>query len=313
MTAAAPDPVRLDLALIRLHPELSRRKAREAIEKGQVDLGGQTVREAGHAVADSGEVRWHPNRKAQRRARLSLPLLYADEALLILDKPPGLLSVPSSPDAHDEDTALARVMDYARHLTPHRPFAAQVHRLDRDTSGALAFALTPAARTALRALFREHRIERRYAALVEGTPREDKGLEDLPLHDEYEGGRRRVARPGEPSRPALTRWSVVERFAGGALLEVVLETGRQHQIRVHLAHAGLPVIGDRVYRGAWAAPALRSAPRQMLHARLLAFAHPLTGAAVRVLSPLPEDFRKALATLRRGAARRPPAHRRPRP
>jgi 23S rRNA pseudouridine1911/1915/1917 synthase len=293
--------MRLDLALIRRHPELSRRKAREVIEKGQVDVDGDAVVEPGHAVAEAAVIRWDPNRKARSRARSSLPVLYRDEWLAVVDKPAGLLSVPTIPGG-DEDTALARVRDYARHLSPRRPYAAAVHRLDRDTSGALAFALKPEARAALRELFREHRMERQYAALVEGTPRQDRGEVALPLHEDYEAGRRRVARPGEPGKEALTRWSVRERLAGAALLDVELATGRQHQIRVHLAHVGLPVLGDAVYRGRAGRPPA-AVPRQMLHARRLAFLHPFTGTEVSVESPLPDDFREVLSMLRRTSRR----------
>jgi len=270
-------------------------------------------------VTEATEIRWDRNRKATPKTRISLPLLYADEDLVIVDKPAGLLSVPTSPDAKDEDTALARVMDYARHRKPRRPFAGAVHRLDRDTSGALAFALNAETKSALRGLFREHRIERTYAAIVLGAPRADQGTIDAPIHDAYEGGRRRIAGPGEPSREAVTRFKVLERLEGGALLEVELETGRQHQIRLHLAHIGLSVLGDPVYGRATGtgarkaagpraprAPAARAPaprapapPRQMLHARSLAFSHPRTGAAVRAESPLPEDFRAALKRLRR--------------
>jgi 23S rRNA pseudouridine1911/1915/1917 synthase len=294
--------MRLDLALIRLHPELSRRKAREVIEKGQVDVEGVTVLAPGAPVDDRAAIRFEPSRKARRRARSSLPILFEDDWLAVVDKPPGLLSVPTSAGAR-EDTALARVLDYARHRHPRRPYAAAVHRLDRDTSGALAFALRPDARAALRDLFRGHRIERRYVALVEGTPREERGEVDAPLFEEYEGGRRRVARRGEPSRAALTRWAVRERFAAGALLDVELGTGRQHQIRVHLAHVGLPVLGDAVYRGEGRGAPPAAASRQMLHARLLAFAHPFTGERVSVESPVPEDMRRAIAALRRAGPR----------
>lgn len=299
--------MRLDLALIARHPELSRRRARDVIEKGQVTVGGRVVTEAGEAVAADAAIEWDPNRPARRRARLSLPILYADGTVLVLDKPAGLLAVPTSPGLDDEDTAFARVKEYARHLSPRRPYAGIVHRLDRDTSGALAFALSPEARGALRTMFREHRMERRYVALVRGAPRAEAGTIDRPIAEVYEGGRRRIARPGEPSRPAVTHWTVLERLDGATLLEVTLETGRQHQIRLHLAHEGWPILGDPVYGAS-----LRGgppAPRQMLHARLLAFEHPLTGAAVRAESPLPDDFRRVLGALRSG--RRPPAARPP--
>jgi 23S rRNA pseudouridine1911/1915/1917 synthase len=290
---------RLDLALIARHPGLSRRKAREVIEKGQVLVDGRLVREPGLMVGEGADLRWDPNRQALPRARLSLARLYEDEHVLIVDKPAGLLSVPTSDEAPaDEDTALGRVQEYARRRHPKRPFVGRVHRLDRDTSGALAFALSAPARAGLIDLFRAHQVERRYLALVEGEPRTEHGVMDQPLHEAYEGGRRRIAKPGEPGRPALTRWRVVERLPGAALLEVELGTGRQHQIRVHLAHAGLPVLGDPVYRRR-AAPALVAAPRQMLHAAVLGFSHPVTGEAVRVESPWPDDFKAVRTALRK--------------
>ena len=294
------------MALIRAHPGMSRRKAQDVIEKGQVTVDGTTVLDKGRDVPDSATLVWDPNKPARRRARISLPVLYEDETILIVDKPAGLLAVPTSPDAEGEDTTLARVQDYVRHLTPRHPYVGVVHRIDRDTSGALAFALSAAARPPLRELFREHRIERRYAALVRGDPRGERGRVDAPIHDAYEAGRRRVARPGEPSRPALTLWTVVERFVGAALLDVELRTGRQHQIRVHLAHAGIPILGDPVYGRARGAPAggPLEAPRQMLHARLLAFTHPLLGRAVRAESPPPADFQAVVESLRRLAAGR---------
>jgi 23S rRNA-/tRNA-specific pseudouridylate synthase len=144
-------------------------------------------------------------------------------------------------------------------------------------------------------------MERRYAALVEGVPPAEEGQVDAPIYDVYEAGRRRLARPGEPAHDARTRWRVLERFPAGALLEVELETGRQHQIRLHLAHLGLPIVGDPVY----GRPARRIviASRQMLHARHLAFVHPMTGERVEADSPLPADFRATLAALRRPSGR----------
>jgi 23S rRNA pseudouridine1911/1915/1917 synthase len=291
----------MDVALIRLHPELSRRKAREVIEKGQVLLEGLVVRQPGRLVQGGATIEWDANRRALPRARLSLPILYQDEALLVVDKPAGLLVVPSGPGGAAEDTAFSRVLEYARHLEPRRPYAGLVHRLDRDTSGALAFALRAEARRGLIDLFREHRIERRYAAIVEGRPAAARGIVDAPIADAYRGGRRRIARPTEEASPAVTLFTVQERFRGAAWLDVQLETGRQHQIRLHLAHLGLPVLGDRVYRPRGSGPPVVRVERQMLHARLLALRHPLTGEMLRVESPLPRDFQETLAVLRRGS------------
>jgi 23S rRNA pseudouridine1911/1915/1917 synthase len=292
MLGSLLNAVRLDLALIRLHPGLSRRRARAAIEKGQVTVDGERAREPGREVPPTAAVRWDPNLKALPRARSSLPVLYEDEHVLVLDKPAGLLSVPTPGAPAGEDSVLARARDYAARRSGSE--ARRVHRLDRDTSGALAFALTREARAALIRAFREHRIERLYLALVAPPPREDRGIVDLPLRDSWQGGRRGVARPGEASKPALTRWRVRARYSGAALLEVLLGTGRQHQIRVHLAHAGMPVVGDRIYGGGKGP----RASRPMLHAASLRFAHPVSGAEVSVASALPADFERALSALR---------------
>jgi 23S rRNA pseudouridine1911/1915/1917 synthase len=288
--------VRLDLLLIRHHPGLSRRKARDVIEKGQVSVDGRPAREAGGEVSEDALVVYDPSRRALSRARCTLPVLYEDEHVIVVDKPAGLLTVPSAPGRHDEDTALGRVQDYAHRRKPRGAYAERVHRLDRETSGAIAFALSREARAGLIRTFRDHRIERRYLAIAEGEPKGESGTVDTPLRAAWVSGRRGVARPGEESRPARTRWRVRERLPGAVLLEVELETGRQHQIRVHLAHVGLPVLGDPVYgRPGRGRPVAR---RPMLHALRLAFAHPITGARVAVESPPPEDFQRALAALR---------------
>jgi 23S rRNA pseudouridine1911/1915/1917 synthase len=290
--------MRLDLLLVRAHPGLSRRKAREVIEKGQVRVGGELVREPGRDLPESAAIDFDPNRRALSRVRCTLPVLYEDEHVIVVDKPAGLLSVPTGPRGVDEDTALARVKDYAQRLKPHGGFAERVHRLDRDTSGALAFALSHEARAGLIDTFRHHRIERRYLAIVEGEPRAEHGTVDAPLRLEWTSGRKAVAREGEEAEDALTRFRVRERFSRAALLEVELETGRQHQIRVHLAHVGLPVAGDPVY-GRGEGPAGTRPRRPLLHAASLAFAHPVTGLRVAVECPPPEDFARALAALRR--------------
>jgi 23S rRNA pseudouridine1911/1915/1917 synthase len=288
--------MRLDLLLIRRHPALSRRKARDVIEKGQVRVGDELVREAGRDVPESASVAFDPNRKALPKARLTLPVLHQDEHVLVIDKPAGLLSVPAAPGAGEQDTALGRVQDYAHRRQPHGGYAERVHRLDRDTSGALAFALSREARAGLIRTFRDHRIERRYLAIVVGQPRAESGTIDAPVREAWLSGRRGVASPGEAAQPARTHWRLRERLTGASLVELTLETGRQHQVRVHLAHLGLPILGDPIYgRPARGRPL---AGRPMLHAAHLAFAHPVTGVKVVVDSPLPADFARVLAKLR---------------
>jgi 23S rRNA pseudouridine1911/1915/1917 synthase len=288
--------MRLDLALIRQNPGLSRRRAQAAIEKGQVTVDGARVREAGFDVSDEARISWDPNRKALPRARSALPVLYQDDHVLVVDKPAGLLTVPAGPRPADEDSALGHVRDYVRRLRPRGGFVERVHRLDRNTTGAVAFALSREARAALIQLFRTHAIERRYVVVVAGSPRSEEGVVDAPLRDAWVSGRKAVAREGEAQKPARTRWRVRERLEGATVLEVTLDTGRQHQIRVHLAHIGLPVLGDRVY--GHPDRQVLPAPRPLLHAGHLAFAHPMTGQRVAVESPLPGDFTRAVARLR---------------
>jgi 23S rRNA pseudouridine1911/1915/1917 synthase len=284
---------RLDLVLITRRPGLSRRRARAAIEKGQVTLSGVVVREPGRLVPEDVDLTFDPSRPALARARLELPRLFEDEHILIVDKPAGLLSVPTP--GGQEDSVVGRVRAYATRLR-RGAFARAVHRLDRETSGALALALTRDAAAGLIAQFRDHRIERRYRCVVLGRPGADAGIVDAPIRERYAGGRRGIARPGEAARPAVSRWRVIERLRGAALLEVELYTGRQHQIRAHLAHVGLPILGDAVY-GPAGSPA--RANRILLHAAVLGFAHPVTGEAVRFESPLPADFVRAMRALRR--------------
>lgn len=292
--------MRLDLLLIRKYPALSRRKARDVIEKGQVSVAGERVREAGRELPESAAIVFDPNRKALAKARCTLRVLHEDDHVLVVDKPAGLLSVPATPGAPHEDTALGRVQDYARRKRPGG-WAERVHRLDRDTSGALAFALSREARAGLIQSFRDHRIERRYLAIVVGRPASESGTIDAPVREAWVSGRRGVAAPGEPARDARTHFRLRERLAGASLLELTLETGRQHQVRVHLAHLSLPILGDPVYgRPARGRPLAR---RPMLHAARLAFAHPVSGVRVAVDSPLPPDFERVLATLRRQAPR----------
>lgn len=295
---------RLDRALMALYAGLSRRKAQDAIAKGQVTAAGTTVWEPGLAVKDQTVIVWNPNRKVERRPRIDLPVLHEDEYLVVVDKPAGLLSVPTTAADKREDTAWRRVQE-GLGRGGRRAYAGVVHRLDRGTSGALVFAKDPVVRAALRSLFRAHRIERRYLALVAGTPRAEEGIVDAPIRDAYVSGRRAVAKPGEPSRQARTSWRVLERLGRYSLLEVAPRTGRQHQIRIHLAHLGVPVAGDAVYGRRTATTVDLRLGRLLLHAHVIEFAHPVTGRLLRGTSPLPADFATLLRRLRRTGAPHP--------
>jgi 23S rRNA pseudouridine1911/1915/1917 synthase len=173
-----------------------------------------------------------------------------------------------------------------------------VHRLDKETSGSLVFARTREALRSLQETFHAHRIDREYVAIVEGDVRAP-GVFEAPLVADRGDLRRGVARPGEAGKRAVTRYRPLERFGRATLVSVRLETGRTHQIRVHFAAAGHPVIGDSVYRRRDGLSAPVDAPRQMLHALVLGFAHPGTGEPVRAVSIIPADFIGVLEKLRR--------------
>jgi 23S rRNA pseudouridine1911/1915/1917 synthase len=283
--------MRLDLAVSQKF-HLSRRAAREAVRSGRVDVAGKPCDEPGQDVPPDADLRFHADRPLRRHVKTRLVVLYEDDDVLIVDKPAGLLTVAT--EAREKDTLWSRALHYLQHRYGGRPHAGIVHRLDKDTSGALVFARNRAAHHELHDRFRTHAIDREYVALVEGAPA-DSGTFDADLVREP-GLRRSVARPGQEGRRAVTRYKTVERLGDAALVSIRPETGRTHQIRVHFSAAGHPILGDRVY--ARPGTGARSAPRQMLHARRLGFPHPRTGETVSAESPLPDDFEKVLSLLR---------------
>lgn len=234
---------------------------------------------------------------AGRRPDGRLDLLHAERDLIVVNKPAGLLTIPSAPGRGEhEDSVLGRARAYARHKRGRQAYAGMLHRLDRGTSGALAVALSREVHAAGRLLFREHRFERVYLAIVEGVPRKAEGTIDAPISSAYVGGRRAVDTSDDDALPARTHYKVVRALgARAALLEVRLDTGRQHQIRIHLSSIGHPVAGDRVYGRSRASA--RPGDRPMLHAWKLAFPHPLTEAPISVEAPIPRDMAKAIEGL----------------
>ena len=214
-----------------------------------------------------------------------LGIAYEDQHLIVVDKPAGIVVHPAP--GHSTGTLVHGLLGRLGGGGPERPGI--VHRLDRDTSGLLVVARTEEAYRGLRNLVRRRKLERRYKALVCGRPRSWRGRIEAPIgRDRHEPTR--MSLDTDNPRDAITHFEVDQLLDGHALLDVRLETGRTHQIRVHLAAIGLPVVGDSVY--GVRDPDLA---RQFLHAWRLAFPHPVTGELVEVESPLPPDLQAALA------------------
>jgi RluA family pseudouridine synthase len=217
-------------------------------------------------------------------------LLHRDETLVVVDKAAGVLTV-GRPGSRER----CLLDDLRRDGLPVAP----VHRLDRDTSGVLLLCLDKSRRTEIEMLFREHKVEKRYLALVAGVPQPRAATIDVPITDT--GARARVDRRG---RRAVSHYEVLETCSGrqgsAALVRVATETGRHHQVRVHLAHLGCPLLGDTVYARK-PGEARRQAPRAMLHASWIALPHPVTGKRLRVEAKPPEDFAACLDSLRKPA------------
>ena len=293
--------MRLDKRLKAEQPDLSWRQIREAIEKGQVTVDGRVQRDPGLDVYGDAVIDLDRNRPAQSRARASFDILHEDDEIIVLNKPAGLLSIPSSPEAgKSEDTVLRRVREYMEFKLGHKSYVGMLHRLDRDTSGSLAVALSKDAHAAGRELFKEHRFERHYLALVKGVPDPPKGTIHARISSGYRDGRRKLVDADKSGLDATTDYKVRERLKDAALLELRLHTGRQHQIRLHLEKLGHPLIGERVYAGEQAnRPTGQQVPanRNMLHAWTLAFPHPITGKKIAVEAPLPGDFVRTMKRL----------------
>lgn len=222
-------------------------------------------------------------------------VVYEDEHLLVVDKPVGL-SVHPGPGHESDSLVNGLLVDYPEIRgvgEPDRPGI--VHRIDRDTSGLLIVARTQKAHDLLSEMIREHRVRRTYVALVRGGPDTGEGVIDAPLgRDPRHRQRQAVVEDG---RSARTRFRVKERLARTTLLELELETGRTHQIRVHLSSIGNAVVGDALYGRAARGPSGLS--RQFLHAVALSFKHPVTDAQLEITSPMPDDLRLSLEAARR--------------
>lgn len=290
---------------IALHfPAISLTRIRRAIREGAARVNGRQrmqgwILQPGDQISlkiDPGEP------TAAKPEDIPLDILFEDDDLLIINKPVNLLSHPS----HTEKSGTL-MNAIAWHLLHHaqagksaaRPVL--LHRLDRDTSGVIAIAKNDRATRIVTKAFRKRRVSKRYLALVAGVVAPDSGEIAAPIgRSPHTWPRWRVIESGDP---AQTRFVVKERFAQLTLLELEPLTGRTHQLRIHCAHFGHPIIGDQVYKGNGATPVVVvpgiKTKHQLLHAHSLAFRHPTTGAEMTFTAPLPQAMKEALAQLRR--------------
>ena len=294
---AASGGERLDALLSRALPGVSRSFAQKLIEDGRVASGGRPVKKSLRPAA--GQVFTVDVPEAEppdvRPQAIPLDVVYEDADVIVVNKPKGMVVHPAP--GHPDGTLVNALMAHCGASLSGingvlRPGI--VHRIDKDTSGLVIAAKNDAAHAALAAQLKDHTLSRTYEAVVCGAPREDSGTVNAPI-GRSRSDRKKQAVTEYNSRPAVTHWEVLERFPGYAHVRCRLETGRTHQIRVHMAYIGHPILGDAVYGRR--KPELGQSS-QCLHARALRFVHPRTGEPTEVTCPLPPYFEAVLRTLR---------------
>jgi 23S rRNA pseudouridine1911/1915/1917 synthase len=298
--------VRLDRFLAESLP-VSRSELQRWIAEGRVTVAG-VARTAAARMREGERVVVDPPPPAPTEARpesgIRFEVVYVDDDLVVVDKPPGLVVHPSRghPGGTLVNGLLALGLFSREDSATYRPGI--VHRLDKGTSGVMVVARTPHARDALGEQFRAHTVERSYEAIVVGKAA--RCTFDT-LHGRHPRERLRFTTRVRAGRRAVTHVTVIAHLRGATHIECTLETGRTHQIRVHLAESGTPVLGDPVYGKLPRDERVRAAGEhlghQALHARVLGFLHPRTGGPVRFEAPAPADFREAIAALRRANPR----------
>jgi 23S rRNA pseudouridine1911/1915/1917 synthase len=302
---------RLDRFLAAAAANLSRTRVKSLIEAGHASIDGATATDPSHLVraGQTAALRLPPPADpAPSGENIALEIVFEDEHLIVIDKPAGLVVHPAA--GHESGTLVNALLAHCGAGLSgiggvKRPGI--VHRLDKDTSGLLVAAKTDAAHHGLARLFADHGktlpLTRAYLAFVWGTPARPSGSIDAPLARHATGRQKIAVVPAGRGRRALTHWRLIESFAGEAsLISCRLETGRTHQIRVHMAHIGHPVLGDPVYATGFksktarlpraAQACLASLSRQALHAAVLGFPHPVTGVQLHFTSALPPDLRR---------------------
>ena len=305
---APPDVagLRLDQALARMFPQYSRSRLKDWVLSGNVTVDGEVLRPRDRLTGGE-KIRVIPEPEAQETVRgqpIPLTILYEDEAVIVLDKPAGLVVHPG---AGNPEGTLQNALLHHRPELSVVPRAGIVHRLDKDTTGVMVVAATIQDHTDLVRQLERRTVKREYRAVCTGVMTAG-GTVEAPIGRHPVDRLRMAVR--DNGRPAVTHYRVVMRFRAHTDVRASLETGRTHQIRVHMAHLGFPLVGDRVYGGRLKLPPaasealisiLRRFRRQALHARRLQFTHPRSGEPVSFLAPIPEDHRALLDALTRDA------------
>ena len=287
---------RLDAFVARVCPDLTRSAAQRLIEEGAVTRNGKNAKKNDKLnIGDEISVTIPEPKEVDIVAReMPLDIVYEDEDVLVINKPKGLVVHPAA--GHQDDTLVNGLLfamgdDLSGINGELRPGI--VHRIDKDTSGLLAVAKNDLAHTMLASQLKDHSMYRMYDAVVCGSFREDSGTVDAPI-GRHPSDRKKMCVTARNSKEAVTHWEVVKRYRGYTHIRCKLETGRTHQIRVHMAHIGHPLLGDVVY--GHKKPELGQ-DSQCLHAGALCFAHPRDGHPVMVFAELPEYFKKVLEKL----------------
>jgi len=292
------DGERLDAFLCRRVDGLSRSAAQKLIQDGLVRRNGCPAKKNDKLKPEDAVEYTIPEPKEVdiTPTEMALDIVYEDEDLLVINKPKGLVVHPAV--GHQDDTLVNGLLyalgdDLSGINGELRPGI--VHRIDKDTSGLLAVAKNDLAHTMLASQLKDHSMARTYEAIVCGSFREDSGTVDAPI-GRHPSDRKKMTVTQRNSRHAVTHWEVVRRYRGYTHIRCRLETGRTHQIRVHMAHIGHPILGDTVY--GHKKPELGQ-DSQVLHAGSLCFSHPRDGRPVMVFAPLPDYFQKVLEKLER--------------
>ena len=289
--------MRLDKYLAEQFPEQTRSYLQKLIKDGEVLVNGKSVK-TGYQLSKGDEVSVNipePKELDVAPQKMDLDIVYEDEDVILINKPKGMVVHPAP--GHTTDTLVNGLLYHCKdNLSGINGVARPgiVHRIDRDTTGILIVCKNDMSHNSIAAQLKEHSINRRYRALVHGNLKENQGTGEGPI-GRHPIDRKKMAINEKNGKPAVTHYTVLERFGNYTLIECVLETGRTHQIRVHMSSIGHPLVGDEVYGPAKCPFKLQG---QCLHAMVLGFVHPRTGEYMEFSADLPEYFEELLNKLR---------------